>query len=129
VDLMKREDEIMAEHLLRGGKMLSASCPVCGCPLFEVKGKTLCVVCAEGKAEKEEENQAVIPGQATAAQAPPPAASSPRPIASSRLADALEETLVALCARIREEKDPRCVAALMEAVVTGIEGLGALRPR
>ena len=37
----------MAEYLLKGGKMLEKSCKTCGCPLFEVKGKTLCVVCAE----------------------------------------------------------------------------------
>ncbi|NTW92707.1 MAG: hypothetical protein HGA40_04620, partial [Methanoregulaceae archaeon] len=42
---MKREDEIMAEYLLKGGKMLSKSCPSCGCPLFEYKGETFCVVC------------------------------------------------------------------------------------
>jgi uncharacterized Zn finger protein (UPF0148 family) len=35
---MKGEDEIMAEYLLKGGKMLSKTCPACGCPLFEVKG-------------------------------------------------------------------------------------------
>ncbi len=44
---VRKEDEIMAEYLLKGGKMLEKSCKTCGCPLFEVKGKTLCVVCAE----------------------------------------------------------------------------------
>jgi len=126
---MKREDEIMAEHLLKGGKMLSASCPACGCPLFEVRGETLCVVCAEGKDGSKEEKWAAPSGKAAAAHAPPPAAFPLPPIASPRLADALEETLIALCARIRDEKDPRCIAVLMEAVVTGIEGLGSLRSR
>ena len=50
---MKSEDEIMAEYLLKGGKMLSATCPSCGCPLFEIDGQTLCVVCRE--AEKRDE--------------------------------------------------------------------------
>ena len=104
--------------------MLSASCPACGCPLFEVKGETLCVVCAEEKAGKDAP-QEVVP--AAGAASPTPAVSST--IASPGLAEALEETVIALCARIRDEKDPRCVAVLMEAVVTGIEGLGALRPR
>lgn len=121
---MKREDEIMAEHLLKGGKMLSASCPACGCPLFEVRGETLCVVCAEGKAGQDASPQ-VVP--ATRAASPTRAVSST--IASPGLAEALEEAVISLCARIRDEKDPRCVAVLMEAVVTGIEGLGALRPR
>ncbi|MCK4269102.1 MAG: hypothetical protein KAW93_01335, partial [Methanogenium sp.] len=44
---MKADDEIMAEYLLKGGKMLSKTCPECGAPLFEVKGETKCVVCAE----------------------------------------------------------------------------------
>jgi len=42
----KKEDEIMAEYLLKGGKMLEKTCRQCGCPQFEYKGKTLCVVCA-----------------------------------------------------------------------------------
>ncbi len=54
---MKTEDEIMASYLLKGGKMLSKTCSTCGCPLFEHKGETLCVVCKEsekneGKNEK-----------------------------------------------------------------------------
>ena len=46
----RKEDEIMAEYLLKGGKMLEKTCKTCGCPLFEVKGRTLCVVCAENEA-------------------------------------------------------------------------------
>ena len=46
---VRKEDEIMAEYLLKGGKMLEKSCKTCGCPLFEVKGKTLCVVCEENQ--------------------------------------------------------------------------------
>jgi len=38
---VRKEDEIMAEYLLKGGKMLEKTCKTCGCPLFEVKGKTL----------------------------------------------------------------------------------------
>ena len=45
----KKDDEIMAEYLLKGGKMLEKVCPTCGCPLFEYKKKTFCVVCAEKK--------------------------------------------------------------------------------
>ena len=43
----KNPDDIMAECLLKGGKMLSKACRACGSPLFEVKGETLCVVCRE----------------------------------------------------------------------------------
>ncbi len=45
----RKDDEIMAEYLLKGGKMLDKACPTCGCPLFEYKKKTFCVVCAEKK--------------------------------------------------------------------------------
>ena len=45
----RKDDEIMAEYLLKGGKMLEKACPACGCPLFEYKKKTFCVVCAEKK--------------------------------------------------------------------------------
>ena len=35
---MKKPDEIMAEYLLKGGKMLAKTCKECGSPLFEYKG-------------------------------------------------------------------------------------------
>lgn len=122
---MTREDEIMAGHLLKGGKMLSSSCKTCGCPLFEVRGETLCVVCAEKDQSGKSESPAAPPGEKTAA--PADLAGTGQPAAPGRLAGTLEETLILLCGRIQEEKDPRCVAALMEAVARGIEGLNALR--
>lgn len=124
---MKREDEIMAEYLLKGGKMLSASCLVCGCPLFEVKGETYCVVCAEGNKEPGSARQTGRTGMAVSAATTGPTPATAAAVAFSRLAEALEETLIALCIRIRGEEDPRCVAALMEAVARGIESLETLR--
>ena len=56
---MKREDDIMAGYLLKGGKMLSKSCPSCGCPLFEIKGETLCVVCREEETSRKKTSRAV----------------------------------------------------------------------
>lgn len=124
---MTREDEIMAGYLLKGGKMLSTSCPSCGCPLFEVKGKTLCVVCAENRAGGEPPGT----GAGGKRETPPGGEQGPAggSVASPQLEAALEETIVALCARIRDEKDPRCVATLMEAVSAGIAGLNTLRSR
>ena len=49
----RKEDEIMAEYLLKGGKMLEKCCTACGCPLFEYKGQTSCVVCAEYEQAKD----------------------------------------------------------------------------
>ena len=48
---MRGSDEIMAEYLLKGAKMLGKSCPECGSPLFTVNGETYCVVCRENKAQ------------------------------------------------------------------------------
>ena len=52
---MRGSDEIMAEYLLKGAKMLGKSCPECGSPLFTVKGETYCVVCRENKAQSAKE--------------------------------------------------------------------------
>ena len=117
---MKSEDEIMASYLLRGGKMLSATCPACGCPLFEMKGEKLCVVCSERGEERpraaigeqpsrrgdEEERVAFLPG--------------------SRILETLECTIVALCERAAAEEDPLRAKALMEAVHAGVDALQRL---
>lgn len=122
---VRKEDEIMAEHLLKGAKMLEKSCKTCGCPLFEVKGKTLCVVCAENAKEEK----------------PGPSAAAPSPYEYSRdcsvgengefrkgglLTDELAMTIVSVCERIRNEKDPNSVLALMNAVKAGTEALQIL---
>jgi UPF0148 protein len=131
----RKEDEIMAEYLLKGGKMLEKSCKTCGCPLFEVKGKTFCVVCAENEAAAKAAEKPAPP----AAQAPP--ADSPQGCTcgadheeeactcegeGSLLADELAVTIHALCERISSEKDPDHVLTLMNAVKAGSEALEIL---
>ena len=134
----RKEDEIMASCLLKGGKMLEKTCKTCGCPLFEVKGKTLCVVCAENGKEKP--------------AAEKPAASSPDAHdhhhehgngctcggehdedsctcgdeEGGLLAEELAMTVHALCERVHNEKDPEKVLALMQAVKAGTEALEIL---
>ncbi|HOV66762.1 MAG TPA: Sjogren's syndrome/scleroderma autoantigen 1 family protein [Methanoregulaceae archaeon] len=111
---MKSDDEIMAEYLLRGGKMLARTCPDCGCPLFEVKGETSCVVC---RARRE----------STPDEEPEPAAAVtevPRPgrgAVGGDLEHELKATIACLLERIRTEPDPercrtliRCVKAAWE---------------
>ncbi|HWS22625.1 MAG TPA: Sjogren's syndrome/scleroderma autoantigen 1 family protein [Methanoregula sp.] len=116
----------MAEHLLKGGKMLEKSCKTCGCPLFEVKGKTLCVVCAENTPLEK-------PGTAPSArerQQPGDECSCGEHHAESceggLLTDELAMTIVSLCERIQNEKDPDNVLALMNAVKAGTEALKIL---
>ena len=106
--------------------MLEKSCKTCGCPLFEVKGKTLCVVCAEhDNAEK----------SGTAPLSPPVHTHGPECSCSEHadesceggfLADVLANTILALCERIQNEKDPDNVLVLMNAVRAGTESLKIL---
>jgi UPF0148 protein len=118
---MKREDDIMAGYLLKGGKMLSKSCPSCGCPLFEIKGETLCVVCREEETSRKNTSRAVT--QETQVLPEPVKADQSCPA----LARSLEEALVALCLRMREEQDPGQVQVLANAVKSGVEALRLLR--
>jgi UPF0148 protein len=137
----RKEDEIMAEYLLKGGKMLEKSCMTCGCPLFEVKGKTFCVVCAEnesaGKGEKsaKEEKTPAAPAEKTAA--PGHRVESTCTCGEDHgedsctcddggLAEELAFTIHSLCERIHEEKDPNHVLTLMTAVKAGTEALEIL---
>lgn len=138
----RKEDEIMAEYLLKGGKMLEKACKTCGCPLFEVKGKTLCVVCAE--------NETAIKASKNAKGAEKAAAPAEREVTAHAhsegstctsgeehdeetctcndggLAEELAFTIHSLCERIQNEKDPENVLALMNAVKAGTEALGIL---
>jgi UPF0148 protein len=99
----KSPDDIMAECLLKGGKMLSKACRTCGSPLFEVKGETFCVVCREKG--KETGAGAQVPGTP-----PAPAATG----ATSRvvtggdadLAKELQATIAVLSRRAREKPFP-----------------------
>ena len=136
----------MAEYLLKGGKMLEKTCKTCGCPLFEVKGKTLCVVCAENVI-----TQKAAPAAARTAQQPP-AAHAGHAHAHEHgagcscgenhdedsctcgddecddggLTEELAFTVHSLCARIQNERDPDTVLKLMNAVKVGTEALEIL---
>jgi UPF0148 protein len=132
----KKPDEIMAEYLLRGGKMLEKTCRTCGCPLFEYKGETLCVVCAEeGKRKGKEAEQAGAPGSSgsTTAQeptaAPDVATTTPLSPGSAGLAAEIERTIAHLSARVRAEPDPGNCLILMDCVARGVEALRTLRQR
>ena len=120
---VKREDDIMAGYLLKGGKMLSTSCPACGCPLFEIKGETLCVVCREDEASRNPPPPAPAPLPAPADKEVPAGTAPSTPSLSA----ALEETLIELCRRIRHERDPDQVLILANAVRSGVKALKQLR--
>jgi UPF0148 protein len=116
--MVKNSDEIMAEYLLKGGKMLSRECTVCRSPLFEIKGETLCVVCRDQGRTAE--------GKVISAPSPAEKVPSTPVVTASDLAGEIEVTVGALCRRIREEPDPNRCLALMECVRTGVETLALL---
>jgi len=127
----RKEDDIMAEALLKGGKMLEKSCRTCGCPLFEIKGKTVCVVCAEDDKEMGGDTAAAAAAQAPEAKpehvhAHCTCSADENAAEGIILADDLAETILDLCERIRNEKDPENVLTLMNAVKAGTEALGIL---
>jgi UPF0148 protein len=127
----RKEDEIMAEFLLKGGKMLEKCCTTCGCPLFEYKGKTFCVVCAEyAQAQAAEKQPASVPapqknvGSAVPVLSPAPGNRDPE---TEAIARELSGTILALCHRIKNEGDPDRCLALMDSVKIGTEALQILR--
>ncbi|MDD1668684.1 MAG: hypothetical protein LUO97_02685 [Methanomicrobiales archaeon] len=119
----KGADDIMAECLLAGGKMLSKACRACGSPLFEVKGETLCIVCRE----KGKETGKGAPAAGTMPEPVTPGAVSPGMAGGdSELAQELRATIADLSRRAREDKDPERCMTLMEAAKRGAEALALL---
>lgn len=113
----------MAEYLLKGGKMLAKECKVCGSPLFEYKGETLCVVCAERAAHEESAPPAPVPAAPQAAPTPPQATTARAGTAEA----GIEAAVTALCGRVETETDERRCLTLMQAVLAGAEALKLLR--
>jgi len=120
--------------------MLEKSCKTCGCPLFEVKGRTLCVVCAEnGKAPQTTDN-AMAPAENVAAAHQTHdlrdacSCGVDHDVDSCScgdedggvLAKELAMTIHAICERIHNEKDANRVLTLMNAVKAGTEALEIL---
>ncbi|MBP2145830.1 UPF0148 protein [Methanofollis sp. W23] len=118
----RKPEDIMAEYLLKGGKMLAKECKVCGSPLFEYKGETLCVVCAERTEQEESASTAPVPAAA------PVSPSTPAPQARAGTAEAgIEAAVASLCGRVETETDERRCLTLMQAVLAGAEALKLLR--
>jgi UPF0148 protein len=121
----RNPDDIMAECLLAGGKMLSRACRTCGSPLFEVKGETLCVVCREKGRETGKGAPAPQGAPAPAVAAATPAATGPAD--GTEEARELRLTIAALARRAREEPDPDRCRALMDAARNGALALSLLQ--
>ncbi len=116
----------MAAWLLKGGKMLAKTCKECGCPVFEYKGRTFCVVCEE----KEEAKKTGVEGATGEAGVPAGKESAICTCAGmpvTGLGEALSATLVTLCERIGKEPDPERCLVLMNALKKGIEAMQLLK--
>jgi UPF0148 protein len=125
----KNPDDIMAECLLKGGKMLSKACRACGSPLFEVKGETLCVVCREKGREtgKGTGSPAMPAGPAAAGvEGGTGAAGTTAPGVETEEEKELRAASAALARRAREEMDPERCQAFMEAARKAAEALSLL---
>jgi len=128
---MKADDEIMAEYLLTGGKMLSKTCPECGAPLFEVKGETKCVVCAEKGARNivdanVNRADAEVSKQENVKESVKKVPETNTVCVSENLVHELEKTVIVLCRRVQEEKRSDDCLILMECIQKGVDSLNSL---
>ena len=116
---MTSDDEIMADHLLHGARMLARACPDCGCPLFEVKGETSCVVCAARRTSAEAAPAGAASPEPVGVDIPASVSGAPALAAPGSLADELGLTLACLLQRARTEPDPERCRTFMECVRIG----------
>lgn len=143
---MRESDEILAEYLLKGGKMLASSCSTCGSPFFEYKGKTLCVVCEEHKgvpvktppivqshdevgASQQKEFLSDSTGRGSSQMRAFPGddiVQDREEISFQELELAITATIEELLLRIRDEPDTKRVRDLMVAVRDGAKALSYL---
>lgn len=119
----KSPDEIMAEYLLKGGKMLSKTCPVCHSPLFEYKGETRCVVCQEEQDAQSRKTKRPAPVSSSRSG---PDGAIQEPVAPGGLEDEFALTLRTLLIQAREEQDSTRILNLMESVKKGAEAYALL---
>ena len=124
---VRKDDEIMAEYLLKGGKMLEKSCKTCGCPLFEVRGKTLCVVCAEKDTAERSNPATAAPALHEQDSLCTSGEHHEESCRGGLLTDKLATVIDSLSERIHNEKEPDNVLVLMNAVKAGAEALEILR--
>lgn len=113
-------EDIMAEYLLKGGKMLDKTCPSCGSPLFIVKGDTMCVVCSgaqkpapvEMPAAAEDQEEAVPEDYKEIEYSDDTEGVE----VSGDLREEIEKTIIHLCRRVRQESRSEDCLAIMECI-------------
>ena len=117
----------MAEYLLGGAKMLADLCPDCGAPMFEVKGRRMCVVCAaaapqtgvpkvvaaDGSAPVLENVRVITPKYAKEQSTPVPVFGD--------IPARLDALILQFCTRAETEPDPARCLSYMECIRTAAE--------
>ncbi|MDD3407988.1 MAG: autoantigen p27 domain-containing protein [Methanomicrobium sp.] len=124
---MKNPEDIMADYLLKGAKMLDKACPECGSPLFTVKGDTFCVVCKESAGNK---TPAPIAAPARTEHKKASAGASSLStqtgcVCSSDeiLYSEIRDAVCSLCRRIETETRPKDCLLIMKSISAGIDAL------
>jgi UPF0148 protein len=120
----RKPDDIMAEYLLSGAKMLADLCSKCGAPMFEVNGKRTCVICAEtstllrteipravvadGMASVPERVRVITPEYAKERNA--------STLIPGDVISQLDALILRFCARVEIEPDPTRCLSYMECI-------------
>ncbi|MDD1729399.1 MAG: hypothetical protein LUQ50_10050 [Methanospirillum sp.] len=125
---MRKPDEIMAEYLLKGGKMLAKPCPDCGSPLFEYKGETSCVVCKETNPTVEAEKVMEAPVAPLVGVSATTSTRTTNPLPAGELDERFVCTLKSLLTRIEEENDTRRLTKLTRALRDVSEAYAMISP-
>jgi UPF0148 protein len=124
---MRKPDEIMAEYLLKGGKMLAKTCPDCNSPLFEYKGETFCVVCREEQRDQQKDDK---PERQDENVVPPPSLEKRNGLYSGNMEESLDDvftqTIRELLIQARGEQDTRRLKDLMKAIRIAAEASSIL---
>lgn len=122
-------DEIMADYLLKRGKMLSKTCPDCGSPLFDYHGEVFCVVCRERGEEKEiaKDRSEVLEKAVKKHIKHMDVSAAAGPDEYGLVEDELVSLIIEFCRRIKAEKDTEECLVLMKCIEKGVSALKILR--
>jgi UPF0148 protein len=112
VALVSEDVKRMSDLLKSGATMLSDTCPVCGSPLFKVKGDIFCAKC----------NKPVVYARATGPQAT---------VSPSLLLESVEQTIIGKITETNEllklEKDPERLSVYSNLVFGWLAMLEKIR--
>lgn len=120
-------DEIMADYLLKRGKMLSKTCPDCGSPLFDYHGEVFCVVCRERNMEKESSKNESEVREIAVKKHIMDLSAAAGPDNLGLIEDELVSVIIEFCRRVKAEKDAEECLLLMKCIEKGASALKILR--